>query len=490
MLGKASKGLAGAGKRLAAAGHKLDAAVKNISDKLAKPVKKALEKVTAKIMKKLATTLIAKGLKYLIPGLNLLMTAIDLGTMLYSLFGDDSKEGGAIGGDGGEGTGSGGGDGSEGAGGGGEGGSTSGAGQAGDGGTSGTGGEAGKQAGPGTGGKTGDAPGTGTGTTPATGAPAPKLELSGTAKELLEAFNGDPLALDDDAVKAVNDGVPSDMTADEKAKVIERLKEQAPGGTADPYELVVEIQAQLAEIRAGEDTISFEGGKEEAAPKPDEATAEPPKTLLPFTRSAALSTIEYDRKKQKFRLRAAYRDYKDKVLPPHPDGLKVKLTSVEVDTTIPAKGRGQAIVKLTFGLEVVSLPAGADASYPYKEGEAKPEKMTFLYDPRAPSEGEAWGEMDFSHIAQLRALLSRSGSTWTLTGAGQLVRFQLATVRVDKLLETRVVTAADGTTVTKFAVLVVPTEILGRKAGYTSGQGWVEFVKNKPVPITFELPDA
>jgi hypothetical protein len=115
--------------------------------------------------------------------------------------------------------------------------------------------------------------------------------------------------------------------------------------------------------------------------------------------------------------------------------------------------------------------------------------MSFLYDPKAKDEA-AWGEMDFSHIAQLRSLLSRSGGTWTLTGAGKVVHFTAATVRVDRLLETKAVTAADGTRVTKFAVLVTPTEILGSRAGYTSGQGWVDFVKGKPVPITFDLADA
>ena len=119
----------------------------------------------------------------------------------------------------------------------------------------------------------------------------------------------------------------------------------------------MEIQAQLAEIRAGEDTISIGGGPEEAAPKPDEAAVEPPKTLLPFTRSDAISTVKYDRKQQKFVLRPAFRNYKDQVLPPHPDGLKVKLTTFDVETTQPSGGRGQIMLKLTFGLEVVS-PAG------------------------------------------------------------------------------------------------------------------------------------
>jgi hypothetical protein len=483
-IGKASKGLAAAGKRLSEAGHKLDKAVAKVTDKLAKPVKQALEKVTAKIMKKLAGTLLAKGLKYLIPGLNLVSTLWDIGSLLYDFFNSKDADGVPGGGGDGDDTGAsgGGGDGSAGTGGG----SGSGAGADAGSSSSDTAGSGPKHDPGGSG--TGQTTGTGGTSSGGAGGQPTKEQLIPLAKELLEAFHGDPLTLDDAAVAMLNQGVPADLKPDEKVKLLERLR-AAAGGSADPYELVTEIQAQLAEIRAGEDTVEFGDEPPQPASQLDAAKIEPPKTLLPFTRRDALSTISYDKGTQKFVIRPAYANFQGQSLPPHPDGLTVKLTAFDVDTTQPSGAKGQVMVKLTFGVEVVSLPAGADANYPYKVGESKQEKMSFLYDPKAKDEA-AWGEMDFSHVAQLRGLLSRSNGSWTLTGAGQLVHFAAATVRVDKLLETKVVTAADGSKVTKFAVLVTPTEILGSRAGYTSGQGWVDFVKNKPVPITFELADG
>lgn len=486
---RAADGLAAAGARLKAAGHRLDAALAKVTDPLAKPIKRTIEKLTAKIMKRLAGKLLAKGLGYLIPGLNIAMTLIDLGSILFSIFGDSAKNG-VPGGDGGDdatgttgGSGAGKADGGD---------ADAGAADTSSGGASGGasgGSSGGGSSGSGTTGKSLDTPGpSGGGATGTAGTAAPPIALSPTAKELLEAFNGDPLTLDAEAVKAVNDGVPA-MTADEKAKLLDRLRAEAPGATADPYALVVEIQAQLAEIRAGEDTISFDEGKTtQPAPSADTAAAEPPKTLLPFTRVDARNTIEFDDKQKAFVLKPGFRNYADALLPAHPDGLQVKLTQVDVKTTFPSAGKGHAVVSLTFDVQVVSVPAGADASYPYAAGQTKQEKMTFLYDPRSSGE-DAWGEIDYSHLAQLRTLLRRSGRTWTLAQPGGLVRFQAATVRVEKILEARQIKAADGSALTKFAVEVVPTEIHSARAGYTTSRGWVDFVPGTPVTIDFDLPD-
>jgi hypothetical protein len=494
-LKRSREGLASAGKRLAAAGRKLDAALKNVTDKLAKPIKQAIEKVTARIMKKLAGTLLAKGLKYLIPGLNLAMTLYDIGSLLFTIFG--GSKGGVVGGEGGD-------DDAEGTSGGGEGGEKGQPGEGGGGADAGQAPQSGQGGAGATKGKGGGAPGGGAPDAGVADDPAaqqgPKqpgpsagqapggrqttLTLSANAKQLLAAFRGDPMSLDDDAIKALNDAVPDGITSDELQRLIDKLAERLPKSPPDPYELAVEIQAELAAIRAGEATIEFEGGPAEPAPTEKEATAEAPKTLLPVTRTDVLNVLKYDAKANDFKLEPSFAaDYKNHELS-HPDGLKVKLTSFEVTSTQPSGGEGQLMIKTAIGIEVVALPPGTDASYPWKVGETREEKMTFLYDPKR----QLWGEMDYSHVAQLRAVLSRAGDTWNVTGS-TAVRFQFATVVVKRVVTSRIVTSADGSRVHRLALEVVPTEITSKRAGYTSSQGWIEFKVGVPVVIPFEVPE-
>jgi hypothetical protein len=488
-LAEAESGLARAGKRLAAAGQKLDAAIKNVTSKLAAPVKKALEKATAKIMKKLAGTLLAKGLKYLIPGLNLLMTALDLGMLLWDVFsskrggpggggGDDesSEEEGAGGGTGQEGEGQGGGEASE---------ETTGAGESSETGTSeGTTGGSGQS-----GGGAGPTPAPGpTGPTPDPGSTAggasTTLQLTPTAKRLLDAFHGDPLTLDDEAIKSINDAVPTGLSADELEKLIEALKNRAGGSATNPYELVVEIEAAFAEIRAGEDTLTTESGATTPIPTEEETNPEPPKTLLPFTRREALSTVAFDRKSGEFKLKPGFENYKDQTFT-HADGLVVKLTEFKPETSKPPAGGGNLLVKITVGLEVVSLPGSADASYPWKAGQTAEEKMTFLYDP----DTKQWGERDFGDVARIASVLSRSGDAWSIPGGKAEVRLEHSTIRLEGL-ESRVIPGPDGGRIHQIGLEVVPIAITGTKAGFMAPQKWVEFKLNVRTHIAIEVPEA
>jgi hypothetical protein len=95
--------------------------------------------------------------------------------------------------------------------------------------------------------------------------------------------------------------------------------------------------------------------------------------------------------------------------------------------------------------------------------------------------------MDYSHIAQLRAVLVRLGNTWAVSGSGHKVRFQYAVVTVNRVVASRVVDAAGGSKVHKIAIEVTPIEILGKRAGYTTSQGWIEFKLKQPAVITIEL---
>lgn len=472
-------GLAAAGKSLAQAGRKLDGALKNVTSKLGGVARKAVEKATGQIMKKLGKTLLMRGLMKLIPGLNILSTAWDIGSILYSVFSGSRSgapgEGGGDGGDGGSGDGGDGGDASS-AGGGGQAGQGSGTGTSGgpDTGTGGTG--------PGKGG-TGTGTGSGaTGTGSGGGAGQAKVTLGPTARALADAFAGKPVDLDDEAARVLNDGIPAGITAAELPQLVERLKAQKAGDVSNPFELLAEIEAELADLRAGKPTVTFEGGP--ATPVTVEG-ADPPKTMLPGTRGDVRDALVYDPKSDQMTLKPAFAKAYPTHVFSHPDGLQVKLTAVDVESHRPARAQDWMVVKVIVKMEVVSLPPGADASYPYKVGQTGEEKMTFLY----ATKRKLWGEMDFSHVEQLRALLSRRGSDWVLTGAGKSVKFEHATVTVTKLVATKTVTAPDGTRTHLMAVEVVPTEITGAGAGYTAPDGWITFKLGVPVVIPFDLAE-
>ena len=148
----------------------------------------------------------------------------------------------------------------------------------------------------------------------------------------------------------------------------------------------------------------------------------------------------------------------------------------EADTVI-----GTVVMKFT----VHALPGNAPADYPYKLGETKDVTMTFLHAPKR----KLWGEMDYSLAAQLRPLLSRAGARWTLTGAGQTVSTEHASLKVTKLLQASTVTGPNGAKVHKFVFEVIPVAITGVQAGYTTSEGWVVFKQGVPAQIPFDLPE-
>jgi hypothetical protein len=485
----AREGLVQAGERLARSGRQLSATLKGVVGKFAEPIKKAIEKVTARIMRKLAGTLLAKGLKYLIPGLNLLMTAYDIGSVLVAIFG--SSKGGQVGG--------GGGDDEEGTDGGpgekgtkGVAGATPDAGDAQGGSTPLGGGAGGTPDAKGQqGGRTPTAEGgsgtaTSTGAQAGTGGPGPKTSLSATAKQVLAALNGDQMTLDDDGVRAINEAIPTDLEPADLQKLIDGLAARSSSIGADPYELAAEIQAEAAAVRAGEATITFPGEGSKAMPKPDDLGKEPPKSLLPVTRTDVMNVLRYEAKSGTFALEPAFAaDYRNHSLP-HPDGLQVKLTAFDIATSQPSGSDGALLVKVTIGLQVVGLPPSAGTSYPWKLQDTAEEKMTFIYDPKR----QLWGEMDYSHIAQLRAALTRRGNKWEVTSSAP-VHFEYATVVVKKVVGSPLeVVGKDGGKVYRLALEVVPTEITSKRAGYTSSQGWIEFKLNQPTVIPFEISEG
>lgn len=453
-------GLAAAGEKLMKAGRKLDSALQGVTGKLGQFGKKALEKTTKRIMARLGKTLLAKGLAKLIPGLNIVSTIYDVGSLLHGLLSGKTF---GISLDDGDGDGSGSADGT--------------------GGTGGTGGGGG-----GTG--TGTGQGTGPGTTdPAktaagSGSSAPsKVKLTPTAKTLAEAYAGTSTVLDEDAAAAVNEGLPADITAKEMTELISRIKAKHVGGAVDPYELLAQIAAELADIRAGGSKATIDG---KDVPTAAEGAAEPPKSLLPGTRDDVQQILVYDDVTGEMVVDPKRRTAINDQVFDHPDGLKVKLSAVDVTSRRPGGAGDNLTVTVSITIQVVALPASAGTSYPYKVGQTETEKMTFLHNPKR----DIWGEMDYSTAHKLIKTVHRGGSGWELTGPNQVVQFEHATVRVTGLKFWERLPPGKGGTVHRFILEVVPTEITAKEAGYMNPNGWVTFTLKKPAKIAFSFTES
>ena len=448
-------GLAAAGQKLMKAGRKLDGALKGVTGKLGQFGKKALEKTTKRIMAKLGKTLLAKGLAKLIPGLNIVSTIYDVGSILWGLASGDLKFGIPGLDEAGEG-GTGDKDGS---------GSGGGSGSAGDGGT----------------GDAGSGGANGGGTTTQTGSGPSKVQLTPTARALADAYAGTATVLDDDTAAAVNEGLPTDINPAELTQLVARIKAKHAGGTVDPYELIAQIAAELADIRAGGTTVTIDGKQQTAGA----AQAEPPKSLLPGTRDDVRQILTYDQASGQVVVDPRRQPDLMSHVFDHADGLKVQLSSMDVASEAP-NGAGDTLkVAVSITIRVVALPGSAATDYPWSVGQTETEKMTFLYNPKR----DIWGEMDYSTAHKLIGTVRRDGAGWVLAGADQLVHFEHATVMIKRLAFTQTLSGKDGT-VHRFVLDVVPTEITAKEAGYMNPKGWVSFTKGKLVPIGFSFTEA
>jgi len=452
-------GLASAGQRLMKAGQKLEGALKGVTGKLGQFGKKALEKVTKRIMAKLGKTLLMKGLVKLIPGLNIISTVYDVGSLLYGLLSGDMKFGIPGLDDGGDGS-------------------------AGKDGGGGSGGGSGSGSGTAPSDAAGDAGGADdlppSGTKPGSAAPS-KVQLTPTAKALADAYAGTSTVLDDDAAQAVNEGLPADITAAEMTELVARIKAKHVGGPVDPYELVAQIAAELADLRAGGTLVTVDGKTMPTGPD----IAEPPRTLLPGTRDDVRQILTYDGKSGDVVVDAERHAALLAHVFDHPDGLKVKLSSIDVTSRRPGGTGDNLSVGVSITVQVVSLPSAAGASYPYKVDQTETVRMTFLYNPKR----DIWGEMDYSAVHKLINTVRRDGQAWRLAAPNQSVQFEHATVTIKQLVDAQSVPGKDGT-VHHFALSVVPTEITATEAGYLNPNGWVTFVRGKAVRIEFSLTES
>lgn len=467
---EAKKGLAASAEKLQKYGRKLDDALKGVKGKIGDFGKRALEKSTKAIMKKLGKSLLMKGLAKLVPGLNIISTIVDvveIGGALIRFFSGDSKIG-VPGIDAGEGDG--GGDGGDGKG-------TSG-GDAGDGGT----GDAD------TGGGDADADDADAG---GGDAGAGKVALTATGQALADAFAGTGVKLDDEMAQTINEGLPTDLTPDELKQLLERLRQNATsGGITDPYEFLAAVAEHLADIRAGGTKVTVEGGGEpgerdisqDVTSDGEEPKAEPPQSLLPGTRHDVMAVLAYDPDANQMIVDPERQAVIDTQVFTHPDGLQVRITAINPTTS--EMGPDNLKVKVAIEMEVVALPAGAAADYPYTVGQTGTENMTFLYAPKR----KLWGEMDYSVHHQLKGVVARQGSGWVLARPDAEIAFEHAKLKVTQLLHADSVDTADGK-VHRFVLEVVPTAIFAKEAGYMNPNGWITFKLGQAANIGFTLSE-
>jgi hypothetical protein len=250
----------------------------------------------------------------------------------------------------------------------------------------------------------------------------------------------------------------------------------------DANDLVVEIGAALADLRAGEDTVQIGDEAPKPISKDEDTNPAPPQKLLSATAQQIREELRYDETSGKVvvgdRFAAVLKNPDFRV--PHADGLQVKITSFDVDTTRPAAAHGQLVVKVTANFEIIDLPPGADATYPWKRGPAPPETMTFLYDPTA-KKGEEWGEQKSSDVGQILAVLKKNGDSWDLAGTAPTVRLEHSAIRIDEV-HSRPTT--DGKNY-QIVLFVTPTAIYGTQAGFMALDQWVDFKLNTKARISF-----
>lgn len=403
-IATSKKGLKVAQKTWQAARHGLKTVVgRSIAEGLEKATKKVLQKVLGK----------------LIPGLNLITTAIDLyevGSMLwkwangaeieFGLGEDGDGKGGANTGDGcrpGE-------DG----------------GDHGDGGTGdGEGGNA----------KMPDDAGMDAGD-PAR--PAPPLHAGAQAVlDLLRSDQG--VAFSPDDLENLNVMIPADVSGEELAE----LKKRLAAGTiplTDPFEIIGTVRDQIDRIRNGDhrplvtvdgvdttDAAIAVASKTPASGEtvaPPEPTPEPPASgdgteakdktgpseMLPD--AATRGTVDFDPKKKQWVISPERKAVIDKQVYIHADGTEVKISNAKITNKQIQRGK-QKLYFATFSYTgtVVAIPSSAGADYPFKVGQTKEYTHNVWHD------GTSAGTVTYDSNPFLAALNLENGRWTANTGA-------------------------------------------------------------------------
>ncbi len=474
-----------AGYQAAEAGFKV--AAKGLKSGAGKMAAKALLKGSAKTLAKLGARLI--------PGLNIALAIVDvveLGVLLYK-WADGQIEFGTGGGSGGGGTKSedgGDGGGEEGA----DGGTGGVAGVGGDGADAGAGGDGGKagvdvDADRGGGGDAGVYGATGPAGDQGTKT-EPPLKLHAGAQAVLDLIeSSDPggVPFDNDDLQMFNDMIPKDLSDAELKEVAARIaKAGVPAG--DAFAVVGYLREEIDRVRKGDpipkvtvngtdhSDLATDGKAPEAAAPTSPAQdveikaeddknkavddkkkapdAAPPKSLMPvdpiilLRYDAATDSVLWVDGEPGASMSETF------VLA---DGLKVAVNEASMEF----QRDGEIIVVgVAFDMDVLELPPGVDAKYPYNEGELKREVALYWYKPATLDTPQKVGKLEISTQMrdELRKAIQLEGGKWKLKAKGQTKNIGVADVTIDDLGE-QTSTIVDEMTSHEIKVLVTPKKL-------------------------------
>ena len=252
----------------------------------------------------------------------------------------------------------------------------------------------------------------------------PPRKLSSSAQAVAAALQGAGHRIDDDQLWQLNDAIPDELTPDQLAKLLDRLKAQKDRIGADSYEIVAIVQQEAEKVKRGydeepeltwvdgklrpdlspaapADVIKSAAADEEAREKsvaelesgtapPGTAPAgtattkpagtpagttpsakvtpapkrEPPTSLRPASLPTA---VVWDQSKQTFVWDPDGKRELESTFFTLSDGLQVIVNNSEF--SVDKKGDTGVVVNLRIEVVVFALPPGAGKSYPWKVGD-------------------------------------------------------------------------------------------------------------------------
>ncbi len=149
------------------------------------------------------------------------------------------------------------------------------------------------------------------------------------------------------------------------------------------------------------------------------------------------------------------------------------------------------VVGVALDMDVLELPPGADAKYPYKESELKREVALYWYKPATPDSPQKGGRLEISTQMrdELREAIRLEGGKWKLKAKGQKKNIGVADVTIDDLGE-QTSTIVDKTTSHEIKVLVTPSKLHTPEPVVSTSSGFTTLKVGEQVELVLNFEET